>query len=62
MFFYGKSYYKQFLDKLFTETLPKIVTDTQYKINLIAATEKGFLKQVKAMNRQIQNNEPKKAA
>ena len=62
MFFYGKSYYRQFLDKLLAETLPKIVTDTQYKINLIAANEKGFLKQVKAMNKQIQTTEAEKAA
>lgn len=62
MFFYGKSYYKQFLEKLYNETLPKITTDTQYKINLIAANEKGFLKQVKSMNKQIQANPPEKAA
>ncbi len=62
MFFYGKSYYKQFLDKLIKETLPKISLDTQYKINIISANEKGFLKQVKIMNKKIQGSAPEKAA
>lgn len=62
MFFYGKSYYKQFLDKLIKETLPKISLDTQYKINIILANEKGFLKQVKIMNKKIQGIAPEKAA
>ena len=62
MFFYGKSYYKQFLDKLIKETLPKISFDTQYKINIISANEKGFLKQVKIMNKKIQGSAPEKAA
>ena len=54
MWLYGKGFYKQFIEKIFDETLPKIMIDANEKAAVVAATEKGFLKQVKQMNKQIQ--------
>lgn len=54
MWLYGKGFYKQFIEKIFDETLPKIMIDANGKAAVVAATEKGFLKQVKQMNKKIQ--------
>ena len=55
MLIYGKNYYKQFIEKVFDETIPRIMIEAKDKATMVAANEMGFLKQVKEMNKRIQD-------
>ena len=55
MLIYGKNYYKQFIEKIFDETIPRIMIEAKDKATMVAANEMGFLKQVKEMNKRIQD-------